>query len=360
MRVDQSRNSRDAVGIDGLIGRLSQIVGDELNDPISYEYRVGLPERTFQFAGHQGADIFNQNGRHERTISEACLQQKRSRWQSTGLEYQSKDVTLTAKMHHWVWSVDPAILTIGPFAIRWYGGFFALGFFLGYEIMAQIYRREQRSPENLSELFLYLMLGTIIGARLAHVLLYQPDYFLSHLWEIPMIWHGGLASHGGFAGVTVALYLYLRKHRDMSFIELADRLTLPCLLAGALIRVGNFFNSEIIGTPSDLPWAVIFAHVDNIPRHPAMLYEAIAYFFIFCMLYTAYWKTTMMQFLGRVVGTAITTCFLARFLIEFVKENQVPFESRLPLNMGQILSIPFIVAGAYLIYRSRKSSWWSA
>jgi prolipoprotein diacylglyceryltransferase len=146
----------------------------------------------------------------------------------------------------------------------------------------------------------------------------------------------------------------------MRFIELADRLTIPCLLAGALIRVGNFFNSEIIGTPSNLPWAVIFARVDSIPRHPAMLYEAIAYLAIFCVLYTAYWKTTIKQFPGRLVGTAITTCFLARFVIEMVKENQVPFESRMPLDMGQILSIPFIVAGAYLIYRSRKSSWSSA
>jgi phosphatidylglycerol---prolipoprotein diacylglyceryl transferase len=263
-------------------------------------------------------------------------------------------------MHHLVWNTDPAIFRLGWFEVRWYGIFFALGFFLGYEIMARIYRREQRSLENLSDLFLYLMLGTIIGARLGHVLLYQPDYFLSHFWEIPMIWHGGLASHGGFAGVIVALYLYLKKHHDMRFIELADRLTMPCLLAGALIRVGNFFNSEIIGTPSNLPWAVIFARVDNIPRHPAMLYEAIAYLVIFCVLYTAYWKTTIKQFPGRVVGTAITTCFLARFVIEMVKENQVPFESRLPLNMGQILSIPFIVAGAYLIYRSRKSSWSSA
>jgi len=159
--------------------------------------------------------------------------------------------------------------------------------------MARIFRREQRSLENLSELFLYLMLGTIIGARLGHVLLYQPDYFLSHFWEIPMIWHGGLASHGGFAGVIVALYLYLRKHRDMRFIELADRLTIPCLLAGMLIRVGNFFNSEIIGTPSNLPWAVIFARVDNISRHPEMLYEAIAYLVIFCVLYNAYWKNTI-------------------------------------------------------------------
>jgi prolipoprotein diacylglyceryl transferase len=259
-------------------------------------------------------------------------------------------------MRHWVWNIDPAIFRLGPFEVRWFGLFFAFGFFLGFQIMAQIYRREQRGLNNLSELLFYLMLGTIIGARLGHVFLYQPDYFLSHPREILMIWHGGLASHGGFAGVMISLYLYLRKHRDMSFIELADRLAIPCLLAATSIRVGNFFNSEILGIPSNQPWAIVFARVDNIPRHPAMLYEATAYFLIFCALYVAYWKATIIQFPGRVFGTAIVTCFLARFIIEFVKENQVPFEIRLPLNMGQILSIPIILAGVYLIYVSRRTS----
>jgi phosphatidylglycerol---prolipoprotein diacylglyceryl transferase len=257
-------------------------------------------------------------------------------------------------MRYFIWNVDPAIFILGPIEIRWYGLFFALGFFFGFQIMAQFYRREQRDLENLSELCLYLMLGTIIGARLGHVLLYQPDYFLSHPWEILMIWQGGLASHGGFAGVLISLYLYLKKHRDMSFIELADRLAIPCLLAAALIRVGNFFNSEILGTPSNLPWAVVFARVDNIPRHPAMLYEAAVYFVVFCVLYVAYWKTSIIQFPGRVFGTTLATCFLARFLIEFVKENQVPFENRMPLNMGQLMSIPFILTGVYLIYASRR------
>jgi phosphatidylglycerol---prolipoprotein diacylglyceryl transferase len=257
-------------------------------------------------------------------------------------------------MRYFIWNSDPAIFILGPIEIRWYGLFFALGFFFGFQIMAQFYRREQRDLENLSELCLYLMLGTIIGARLGHVLLYQPDYFLSHPWEILMIWQGGLASHGGFAGVLISLYLYLKKHRDMSFIELADRLAIPCLLAAALIRVGNFFNSEILGTPSNLPWAVVFARVDNIPRHPAMLYEAAVYFVVFCVLYVAYWKTSIIQFPGRVFGTTLATCFLARFLIEFVKENQVPFENRMPLNMGQLMSIPFILVGVYLIYASRR------
>jgi phosphatidylglycerol:prolipoprotein diacylglycerol transferase len=259
-------------------------------------------------------------------------------------------------MQHWVWDVDPAILRLGAFEIRWYGILFALGFLLGFQIMVQIYRREQRDAGNLSDLVVYLMLGTIVGARLGHVLFYQPDYFLSHPWEIPMIWRGGLASHGGFAGVFIALGLYLNKHRDMSFLELADRLAIPCLLAATLIRVGNFFNSEIIGTPSTVPWAIVFASVDNLPRHPAMLYEAVAYFLVFCAAYVAYWKTNVAQFPGRLFGIVLVTCFSARFLIESVKENQVPFENRLPLNMGQLLSIPFIVAGIYLICASRRIS----
>jgi prolipoprotein diacylglyceryltransferase len=127
-------------------------------------------------------------------------------------------------------------------------------------------------------------------------------------------------------------------------------------LAASLIRIGNFFNSEILGTPSNLPWAIVFARVDNIPRHPAMLYEAAAYFLVFCALYVGYWKTTIIQFPGRVFGTALTTCFVARFMLEFVKENQVPFERRMLLNMGQLLSIPFIVAGVCLIYASSRTS----
>ena len=251
---------------------------------------------------------------------------------------------------HPVWNVDPQIFRLGRFSLRWYGLFFALGFFLGYKIMAQFYRREGRNLADLSDLLLYLILGTIIGARLGHVVFYQPGYYLAHPWEIFMIWQGGLASHGGFAGVMVSLYLYVRRHRDLTFIELADRLTIPCLLAASLIRIGNFFNSEILGTPSNVPWAIVFARVDNIPRHPAMLYEAAAYSLVFCVVYVAYWKTTIIQFPGRVFGAGLTTCFLARFMIEFVKEDQVQFEKRMLLNMGQLLSIPFIVAGVWLIY----------
>lgn len=258
-------------------------------------------------------------------------------------------------MNQLVWNMDPEIFRLGPFRLRWYGLFFALGFVLGYEIMARLYRRERRPLENLSRLLLSLLLGTLIGARLGHVLLYQPAYYLAHPWEIPMIWQGGLASHGGFAGVMITAYLYLKRYRDMRFVELADRLAIPALLAATLIRIGNFFNSEILGIPSHLPWAIVFGRVDDLPRHPAMLYEAGAYFLTFCVLYVAYWNTSILQFPGRIFGTSLATWFLARFMIEFMKENQVPFEKDMPLNMGQLLSLPFIVAGFFLLYRSGKA-----
>jgi len=257
-------------------------------------------------------------------------------------------------VNYFVWNIDPEIFRLGSIAVRWYGLLFALGFILGYLILVQIYRNEKRSEENLSSLFLYIFLGTVIGARLGHVLFYQPDYYLARPWEILMIWQGGLASHGGFAGVLIAIYLYLRKYRDMGFLELADRLAVPSLLAASFIRIGNFFNSEIIGLPSRFPWAIIFLRVDNVPRHPAMLYEAGTYLLAFCGVYLAYWKTRIAQYPGRILGASLTLCFLARFMIEFVKEEQVPFEEGMTLNMGQLLSIPFIVAGIVLIYLSSK------
>jgi len=191
-------------------------------------------------------------------------------------------------LSHFVWNVSPEIFQIGPFAPRWYGVFFALGFLVGYAIMTQIYRRERREEENLSSLFLHIFIGALAGARLGHVLFYQPDYYLTRPWEILFVWHGGLASHGGFLGVLIALYLYLRKYREMTFLQLSDRLTLAILPAAALIRIGNFFNSEIIGVPTSVHWAVVFLRIDHLSRHPAMLYEALASPIVFAVLYWAY------------------------------------------------------------------------
>jgi len=257
-------------------------------------------------------------------------------------------------VNHPIWNVDPEIFRLGPIAPRWYGLLFALGFALGYLILVQIYRHERRSEENSSTLLLYVLLGTIIGARLGHALFYQPDYYVAHPWEVLMVWQGSLASHGGFTGVLIAIYLHLRKYRDMSFLELSDRLAIAALPAASLIRFGNFFNSEIIGSPSNLPWAIIFARVDNFPRHPAMLYESISYLLVFLVLYIAYWKTESINVPGRILGASFVACFTARFLIEFIKEEQVPFEQGMRLNLGQLLSIPFILMGLVLLYGRQK------
>jgi prolipoprotein diacylglyceryl transferase len=253
-----------------------------------------------------------------------------------------------------VWKVDPEIFQLGPIAPRWYGLFFALGFVAGYFVLLRIYRNEKRQEENLSDLFVYVFLGTLIGARLGHVLFYQPDYYLPRPWEILMIWQGGLASHGGFTGVLIALYLYLKKHREMSFLELADRMAIAVMPAAGFIRLGNFFNSEILGVPTDLPWAIVFMKVDPIPRHPAMLYESLSYMLGFAAVYVAYWKTHIIKAPGCVLGVVLVFSFAARFLIEFAKEEQVWFEQGMLLNLGQLLSVPFIVIGLILLYRARK------
>ena len=257
-------------------------------------------------------------------------------------------------MDYLIWNVDPEIFRFGPIAPRWYGLLFASSFLMGYLVMVQIYRNEKRPAENLSSLFTYIFLGTLIGARLGHVIFYQPDYYLWRPWEILMIWQGGLASHGGFFGVLLAIYFYSRKYAGMGFLELADRSAIPALLAASFIRIGNFFNSEILGEPSNVAWAIIFAQVDDFPRHPAMLYESFVYATIFAGLYIAYWKTAIIKSPGRLLGISFVASFTARFLIEFVKEAQVPFEQAMRLNKGQLLSIPFILIGLVLLYRRRK------
>ena len=259
-------------------------------------------------------------------------------------------------MGHLVWNADPELVSFGPFALRWYGLLFASGFLCSYYILLRIYRRENRSEENLSSLFTYIFLGTLIGARLGNVLLYEPEFYFTHPWEIPMVWHGGLASHGGFVGVLVAIWLYVRKYRDIGYLALADRLAVPTLVTASFIRLGNFFNSEILGRPSDAPWAIVFLRVDNLPRHPVMLYEGLVYALVAVALYVAYSKTHIDAVPGRVVGTAFAACFGARFILEFFKEDQIPIEQSLPLNMGQIYSVPFILGGLYLALRQRARS----
>lgn len=249
-----------------------------------------------------------------------------------------------------IWNVDPVIASVGPFALRWFSLFFALGFIVGYFIVKTIFQNEHRDVTLLDSLLAYLIIATLVGARLGQVLFYEPGEYLSHPVEIVKIWKGGLASHGGFAGVLVALMLFCRRHRDVPFLWLADRLTVPIMLAAGFIRIGNFFNSEIIGRPASVPWAVVFTAVDAVPRHPTQIYESLGYMATSLTLYLWYRASARQPRAGRLLGMAMILGFGWRFLIELLKEHQEPFEAMLPLNMGQLLSIPFIIIGLFLLF----------
>lgn len=259
-------------------------------------------------------------------------------------------------MEHLVWDINPELFRIGGFGPRYYGLMFALGFLVGYHITRRIFLNEGKKEEDLSSLLFHIMVGTIMGARLGHCLFYEPAYYLSHPLEILKVWKGGLASHGGSLGVAIAIWIYTRKHIDQPYIWLADRLTIGVAFTAGCIRIGNFFNSEIIGKASDLPWAIVFTKIDNLPRHPAMLYESLAYLIIFAVLAFNYKRHSTALVPGRQIGILLIGSFTARFFIEFVKENQVAFESGMTLNMGQLLSIPFILVGV-LFFTGKIAQW---
>ena len=189
------------------------------------------------------------------------------------------------------WNVSPEIIKLGPFSLRWYGLLFALAFVFGYIILTKVYKLEKKSQADLEQLSIYVILGTVIGARLGHCLFYDPVYYLSHPIEIIKVWEGGLASHGAAIGILISIYLISKKQKDKSMLWILDRLVIVVALGGALIRLGNLFNSEIIGKAADVPWAFIFARIDNIPRHPTQLYESFFYLITFAVLYFTYMKT---------------------------------------------------------------------
>ena len=256
------------------------------------------------------------------------------------------------------WNVDPEIFRIGGFALRYYSVLFALAFLSGMVLMKKMYRKDGVAEGSLYPLLVYIILGTIIGARLGQTLFYEFDYFKDHPLEIilpfrkgPQGWEWtgfqGLASHGG---ILAAVALYARKYRQ-GFMFVADRLVVVVALGGFFIRLGNLFNSEIIGKPAVVPWAFIFERIDPVPRHPAQLYEALAYLLIFSILWNLFRRGGARKS-GFLLGVFLMGVFSARFLIEFTKEAQEAFERNWVLNMGQVLSIPFILAGVYLIIRS--------
>ena len=252
------------------------------------------------------------------------------------------------------WDVSPEFIQVGPISIRWYGLLFATGFFLGFLYMRYVFVREKKPVANLDSLLVYMMISTIIGARLGHCLFYDPGYYLSNPLEIFKVWRGGLASHGAAIGIFTGIYLYTKRHGDQPYLWLLDRMAVPVSLAGCLIRLGNFFNSEILGMPTDKPWAVVFARVDDFARHPAQLYESVSYLLIFVLLSLTYRKLGERTPGGLLLGLFLILVFAARFFIEFVKVRQAAFGEALPLSVGQLLSIPAIIAGVVLLIRARK------
>ncbi|MDA0747283.1 MAG: prolipoprotein diacylglyceryl transferase [bacterium] len=252
------------------------------------------------------------------------------------------------------WNVGPELFHIGPLALRWYSLCFLATFLIGFYITRRIFRNEHKSEEDLNSLVNYMVAGTLAGARLGHCLFYDPVFYLSNPLEIFKVWHGGLASHGGAIGIFTALYLYTRNRPQQPYLWILDRVVIPTALGGFFIRIGNLFNSEILGIPADVPWAFIFERLDNIPRHPAQLYESFAYGIIFLGLFRIYNQLRERTPHGLLLSLFLISVFTFRFFIEFVKERQAAYEDLLFLSVGQLLSIPLILLGIVLLVRAQR------
>ncbi len=255
-----------------------------------------------------------------------------------------------------IWDVSPEILDTEYFSIRWYGLLFALGFLLGQQILIYIFKKEGKPERDVETLTVFMVLSTIIGARLGHCLFYEPEYYLANPVKILKIWEGGLASHGATIGILFALWLYARKKKDQSYLWVVDRIVITVALAGGLIRLGNLMNSEIIGKPTDVPWAFVFTSVDNLPRHPAQLYEAITCFILFFFLFWFWNRRKERTPEGSLLGIFLIYIFGLRFAYEFLKENQVDFENNMALNMGQWLSIPAVIGGIFVLLIANRNA----
>ena len=264
------------------------------------------------------------------------------------------------------WDIDPVIFSLGSVKLQYYGLIFVTGLVLCYYIIGHIYKKENiYTPDAMEKLFIYAIIGIFGGARLGHCLFYDFEYFSSHIIEIfipfrenangvyEFIGYKGLASHGGAIGLFISMLLYSRKVH-IPFSKIIDIIAILAPLGGAFIRISNLMNSEIIGRPTNLPWAFIFRQVDDLPRHPSQLYESISYFLIFLVAYSLYKYKGHLFKIGSYFyfGLSIFAIFLMRFILEFTKENQKSFEDSLSFNMGQLLSVPFILIGIILVIKN--------
>lgn len=271
-------------------------------------------------------------------------------------------------LNYILWNPDVEAFHILGLSIRWYSLCWLIGLLLAYFIVQRLYKQQKIKDELFDPLFLYCFFGILIGARLGHCLFYQPEYYLTsvkHFIEmiVPIhfmagggwkfVGYEGLASHGGTIGLIVALYLYYRRTR-LNLWQVLDNIAIATPITACFIRLGNLMNSEIIGKVTDVPWAFIFERVDKMPRHPGQLYEAIAYFVFFFVGLWFYRKHPQRVGTGFFFGLCLTLIFTFRFFIEYTKDIQVNFESGMLFNMGQILSIPFIIIGIYCMCRKQK------
>lgn len=253
------------------------------------------------------------------------------------------------------WNVSPEIFRIGSFAVRWYGLLFATGFLIGYYIGERMLKSEGVSSKWIDSLFFYIIIATVVGARLGHVFFYGWEHYSRHPMEIFMTWKGGLASHGGAIGILIALWIHSKLVTKRTMLWSLDRIVVPTALVGAFIRTGNLMNSEIYGIQTSLPWGFIFErNAETIAKHPTQVYEALFYLVAFVVLMIIYLKTNARNRPGLILGMFFILIFTPRFFIEFIKEDQEAFEAGMMLNMGQWLSIPFVLAGAGLVWRALK------
>lgn len=250
-----------------------------------------------------------------------------------------------------IWNIDPVLLDLGPLEIRYYGVFFALALFLAYSLGRKIVTQKHLSLENFDKLTVYLVLGLIIGARFGHIIFYELDFYLAHPLQVIKVWKGGLSSHGATIGVIVSylLFLWMNRKKGVRFFDFADLIVVIASIPASLVRLGNFFNSELVGRPTDAPWSVVFSRVDNIARHPSQIYEFLMGAVIFLTIFTIWQRKCDSVKPGFFVGLFMILYFGGRFMVEFFKDFPL-HEGLFNLTTGQILSLPFFVAGLLLLF----------
>lgn len=265
------------------------------------------------------------------------------------------------------WSADPVMFYIGDVPVRWYSILLGTGFIAGYIFARNIFKKENVDRYVLETYGIWLIIGVLIGGRLGHCLFYEFDYYMQHPLEMIKPWKGtlgedaeftgfrGFSSHGWIAGIFITLWINSRL-RKVPFLWALDRFAIVVVLAGAFVRIGNLMNSEMIGIATNLPWAFVFEKIDDIPRHPAQIYESLAYLLTFILVYSYHDRKRNTVLNGTYAGWVLLGVFTSRFFIEFLKINQVPSEATMQLNLGQKLSIPFLLLGLILIFRKQLTN----